>query len=146
MQTSLNSGNPAEWKYADVTARIIGAAMTVHRELSAGFPGYVFARAPEMEFQISALPAKAEFAPPVFYKGRRITTWRVDFFVEDKISGEIKAVGNLDNGHFVQALNYLESSNLEVGLLMNFGAPSLQFKRLLNRKFKAELNEERTNS
>ena len=66
--------------------------------------------------------------------------------MEDKISVEIKAVGNLDNVHFVQALNYLESSNLEVGLLINFGAPSLQFKRLLNRKFKAEMKKERTNS
>ena len=72
---------------------------------------------------------------PVYYKHHLIGERRVDFFVENKISVELKAIINLEPVHFAQARNYLEAYNLEVGLLINFGSQSLQFKRLQNPKF-----------
>jgi hypothetical protein len=68
------------------------------------------------------------------YKGYDIGTRRVDFFVEDKIMVEIKAIINLEDVHLAQAMNYVEAYNLEIGLLINFGAKSLQFKRVHNNK------------
>ena len=125
-----------EWKYGDITSRIIAAAMEVHRELGCGFPEHVYGRALTIEFPRHKLNAIPEFQMPIFYKQIRIAYRRVDFFVEDIIPTEIKAVTQVDNGDLAQALNYLEAYNLEVGLLINFGAPSLQVKRLLNKKYK----------
>ena len=71
---------------------------------------------------------------PIFYDAEQIGERRVDFFVEDKIMVELKAITELDDVHLAQGLNYLEASGHEVGLLINFGAKSLQFKRLHNRK------------
>lgn len=72
---------------------------------------------------------------PIYYKGNHIATRRVDFLVNDLISIDIKAVIKLEEVHLAQAINYLEAYNLEIGLLINFGIKSLQFKRLLNSKF-----------
>jgi GxxExxY protein len=125
-----------EWKYGDITSKIIGAAMEVHGELGPGFPEYVYCRALQIEFSARSIEAVAEYPMPVFYKGATITTRRVDFLVEDIIPTEIKAITQLDDDHLAQAINYLEAWNREIGLLINFGASSLQFKRLLNRRFK----------
>ena len=72
---------------------------------------------------------------PVYYKGRQIGERRVDFFVEEKIMVELKAIILLENVHLAQAKNYLEAYNMQVGLLINFGSISLQFKRLENETF-----------
>ena len=76
---------------------------------------------------------------PIFYKGEQIGTRRVDFLVDDLISVELKAITKLEDVHFAQAINYLEAYNLEIGLLINFGETSLNFKRFTNKKFKANL-------
>jgi len=68
----------------------------------------------------------------VFYEGINIGTRRVDFFVEDKIMTELKAVSHLDDSNLSQAINYLEAYNLPVGLLLNFGSKKLEFKRTYN--------------
>ena len=73
---------------------------------------------------------------PIFYRSTRIGTRRVDFLVEDLISVELKAVIKLEDVHLAQAINYLEAYNIEVGLLINFGSKSLEFKRLINTKYK----------
>ncbi|GAB4022248.1 hypothetical protein GCM10028773_34260 [Spirosoma koreense] len=73
---------------------------------------------------------------PIFFKGIHIGSRRVDFLVENSISVELKAISTLTDDHLAQAINYLEAYNLEVGMLINFGSPSLQFKRLMNKKFK----------
>lgn len=73
---------------------------------------------------------------PIFYRNQHIGTRRVDFLVEELISVEIKAVIKLEDVHLAQAINYLEAYNIEVGLLINFGSKSLEFKRLINTKFK----------
>ena len=75
----------------------------------------------------------------IFYRDRQIGERRVDFLVEEKISVELKAVTRLDNVNLAQGMNYLEAYNLEVGLLLNFGSNSLEWKRLFNKKFKPEL-------
>lgn len=75
------------------------------------------------------------FSMPIYYKGRNIGERRVDFFVEEKIMVELKAIIQLENVHLAQDKNYLEAYNMQVGLLVNFGSQSLQFKRLENQKF-----------
>jgi GxxExxY protein len=76
-----------------------------------------------------------EYEMPIYYKGQHIGTRRVDFLAEEKISVELKAVIQLEDVHLAQAINYLEAYNLEIGLLINFGSKSLQFKRLINSKY-----------
>lgn len=122
------------YKYSEETSRIIGLAMDVHREMGNGFQEVIYQRALKIEFRRNLIPFKREFEMPLLYKGENIGTRRVDFLVNDKISLEIKAVINLEPAHFAQAINYLEAYNLEIGLLINFGAQSLQVKRLLNKK------------
>jgi GxxExxY protein len=73
----------------------------------------------------------------IHYKENHIGTRRVDFLVEEKISIELKAVIKLEDVHLAQAINYLEAYNLEIGLLLNFGSKSLEFKRVMNSKFKS---------
>ena len=79
---------------------------------------------------------------PIFYKDEQIGTRRVDFLVEDVVSVELKAVVQTEDVHLAQALNYLEAYNIEIGLLLNFGAKSLQFKRLVNPRFRAGFNNQ----
>lgn len=121
-------------KYADVTERIIGCAFKVHATLGNGFQEVIYQRALEIELQTCGLLFCREFEMPVLYQGKQIGTRRVDFLVQEKISVELKAIIKLEDVHLAQAMNYLEAYNLEIGLLLNFGAKSLEFKRLTNKK------------
>ena len=126
-----------EYKYSALTGKIIGCAMEVHNTLGNGFQEVIYQRALEIELKIENLPYSRELSMPVMYKGDQIGTRRVDFLVNELISLEIKAVIELKDVHLAQAINYLEAYNLEVGLLINFGSKSLEFKRLINKKFKS---------
>ena len=126
-----------QYKYSELTSRIINCAMEVHSILGNGFPEVIYQRALAIEFQLQGIHFHREKEMLVFYKTRRIGTRRVDFLVEELISTELKATTKLDPAHLAQAINYLEAYNLEVGLLINFGCTSLQFHRLVNKKFKA---------
>lgn len=121
-------------KYSEITEKIIGCAMKVHRELGSGFQEYIYQRALEIELKKLAIKFVREYEMPIFYQGEKIGMRIVDFFVDDKIMVELKATIDLNDVHLAQGLNYLEASGYEVGLLINFGAKSLQFKRLHNRK------------
>ena len=123
-------------KYSDITSMIIGCAMEVHKSLGTGFQEVIYQRALKHEFELHGIKFKREFEMPVFYKYKQVGTRRVDFLVENKVSVEIKAIICLEDVHLAQAINYLEAYNLEVGLLINFGAKSLDFRRVENRKFK----------
>ena len=123
-----------QFKYEEITKKITGAAMKVHSTLVNGFQ-----RALEIEFRKCGLQFVREFSMPIFYDGEQIGERRVDFFVEGVISVELKAREVLEKGHFSQARNYLEAYNLEVGLLLNFGGISLEYKRLENPKFNPNL-------
>ncbi len=124
-----------EYKYSELTGRIIGAAMEVHKGLGNGFQELIYQRALNIEFVKLNISAVREVEMPIHYKGENIGTRRVDFLIEDKISVEIKAITKLEDVHLAQAINYLEAYDLEIGLLINFGSKSLEFKRLINSKF-----------
>jgi len=126
-----------QYKYSQLTGKIIACAMEVHQILGNGFQEVIYQRALEMEMNLQGLSFTREHEMPIYYKNKQIGTRRVDFLVEDVISVEIKAVINLEDVHLAQAINYLEAYNLEIGLLINFGSKSLTFKRLANSKFKS---------
>tara|TARA_R110002050_G_scaffold65695_1_gene142056 strand:+ start:1885 stop:2310 length:426 start_codon:yes stop_codon:yes gene_type:complete len=124
-----------EYKYSELTSQIIGAAMRVHTELGNGFQEVIYQRALEIEMVDEGIDFSREYEMPVYYKNQQIGTRRVDFLVEGVVSVELKALIRLEDVHLAQAINYLEAYDLEVGLLINFGAKSLQFKRLSNKSF-----------
>ena len=121
-------------KHEDLTRRIIAAAMKVHSTLGNGFQEVIYQRALEIEFPYHNLAFEREKEMSIFYRGHEIGTRRVDFFVEKIIMVELKAVIQLEDAHLAQAMNYLEAYKMEIGLLINFGAKSLQFKRVHNNK------------
>ncbi|MEX2485712.1 MAG: GxxExxY protein [Brumimicrobium sp.] len=127
-----------KYKYSELTSKVIGCAMRVHSTLGNGFQEVIYQRALEMEFSNENIPYSREFEMPIFYLNRQIGARRVDFLVDEVLSVELKARTTLEDVHFAQAINYLEAYNLEVGLLINFGERSLNFKRLQNKKFKVE--------
>lgn len=128
-----------EYKYSELTGKIIGCAMTVHKTLGNGFQEVIYQRALEIEMQLAGIEFSREFEMPIYYRAYQIGTRRVDFLVEEKVSVELKALIKTEPVHLAQAINYLEAYNLEIGLLINFGAISLEFHRLENKKYKSEL-------
>jgi GxxExxY protein len=128
-----------EFKYQEITKKIIGAAIKVHSTLGNGFQEVIYQRALGIEFIKEDLSFVREFAMPIFYDGQVIGERRVDFFVEGLMSVELKAREVLEPVHYSQARNYLEAYNLEVGLLLNFGNISLEYKRLENPKYNPDM-------
>ena len=108
--------------------------MEVHKRLGNGFQEVIYQRALEIEMRLSRLDFTRELEMSIFYRDAEIGTRRVDFFVEGKIMVELKALINLEDVHLAQAMNYLEAYKMEIGLLINFGAKSLEFKRVHNNK------------
>ena len=119
-----------EYKYSDITEKIIGCCMKVHNALGNGFQEVIYQRALAIELSKINLSFAREVEMPIFYSDHNIGTRRVDFLIDEKISVELKAVTKLENVHLAQALNYLEAYKLEIGLLINFGNTKLEFKRL----------------
>lgn len=117
------------------TYAIIGAAMEVHRELGCGFSEPVYQDAFEKEATRRSLPFGREVELPVFYKGERLKTgYRSDFLCFDDLVVELKALSQLTSREEAQVISYLKAGNFEVGLLINFGAESLEYKRLVYTK------------
>lgn len=123
----------SQYPESELTGKIIGCAMEVHNHLGNGFQEVIYQRALAYEMELQGLLFRREYEMDIFYKNKRIGQRRVDFFVEDRVMVEIKAIINLEDVHLAQALNYLEAYSLETGLLINFGSRSLQFKRVMNR-------------
>ena len=130
-----------QFKYSELTSKIIGCAMTVHKTLGNGFQEVIYQRALGIEMHLAGIEFNREFEMPIFYREEQIGTRRVDFLVEGIISVELKAITKLEDVHFAQAINYLEAYSLEIGLLINFGETSLNFKRLNNKKFKSSASQ-----
>lgn len=120
-----------EYPESALTGKIIGCAMEVHRILGNGFQEVIYQRALAKEMSLQGLGFSREHEMTILYKGYEIGTRRVDFFVEGKVMLEIKALVQLEDVHLAQAINYIEAYGLEVGLLINFGNTSLQFKRVM---------------
>lgn len=123
-----------KYKHSDVTGKIIGCAMKVHSTLGSGFQEVIYQRCLAIEMEKQKLDFTRELEMTIYYEGVEVGTRRVDFLVEDKIMVELKALSVLEDVHLAQALNYLEAYKLETGLLINFGARSLEFKRVTNER------------
>jgi GxxExxY protein len=126
----------SEYKYSEITGKIIGCAMEVHNYLGNGFQEVIYQRALAYEMELNKILFAREVEMPIYYKQKDIGTRRVDFLIDEKICVELKALTKLEPVHLAQAINYLEAFNLEVGLLINFGNTKLEFNRLQNKKFK----------
>ena len=119
-------------KHEELTHKIIGCAMKVHAALGNGFQEVIYQRALAIEMEKQNVEFKREMEMFIFYEGINIGKRRVDFFVEDFVMVELKAVIKLEDVHLAQAMNYCQAYNLPIGLLINFGSKSLEFKRVYN--------------
>lgn len=119
-----------------LTHKIIGCAMEVHNQLGNGFQEVVYQRALAIEFGIQDVAFVRELEMELLYKKENVGTRRVDFFVEDTVMVEIKAIEKLEGVHKAQAINYCEAYNIADGLLINFGGERLQYHRVFNKKMK----------
>ena len=129
---SSNQANQGSdiFEHGGITRRIIGCAMQVHSALGNGFQEVIYQRALAIEMEYEGLKFERENEMPIFYRGESIGTRKVDFFIEGSVMVELKAVIQLEDVHLAQAMNYLEAYGMKVGLLINFGARSLEFKRI----------------
>ena len=114
------------------TYAIIGAAMEIHRQLGHGFLEAVYQEAAVIEFPLMQIPFEREVALPIKYKNILLPIhYRADFVCYSEIIVEFKALSRLSSAEEAQLLNYLKATGLKRGLLINFGASSLQYKRLV---------------
>ena len=114
------------------TYKIIGSAVAVHSELGHGFLEAIYHEALEREFNLQAIPFSKEKKLPVYYKKHKLKTFYLpDFICYDSVIVEIKALRRLTGQEESQLINYLKASGLKRGLLINFGAKQLQYKRLV---------------
>ncbi len=121
----------AEILYKELSYAIVGAAMEVHRILGPGFLESVYQAALAHEFTLRGIPFEQFRRLPVMYKGTLVGDYIADFVVNNQIIVEIKAVSSLNDAHEAQALNYLAATGFRLALLINFGAESLQRKRVV---------------
>lgn len=118
--------------YKDECYEVIGCCMSVHSELGAGFLEAIYQEALEFEFNRETLPFKREVGINVSYRGQKLKKkYFADFICYDEIVVELKAVKTLENSHYAQLLNYLKATDKKIGLLINFGSKSLQYKRVI---------------
>ena len=127
MSNSINEKYPE----SELTSKIIGCCMEVHKILGNGFQEVISQWALAIEFNRQYINFSREHEMGIFYKDEYIGTRRVDFFLEGKVMLELKALIHLEDVHLAQAINYLEAYGIGVGLLVNFGAKSLEFKRVM---------------
>ena len=118
----------------EITYKINGCAMKVHNTLGNGFQEVIYQRCLAIELAKVGLQFGREIEQTIYYEGQEVGTRRADFVVENKVIVELKAVINLEDVHLAQAKNYVVAYNFDIGLLINFGANSLQFKKVFNSK------------
>ena len=142
MNTIVNNQYPL----SELTGKIIACAMEVHRIMGNGFQEVVYQRCLEIEMTNQGIEFSREHEMDLIYKNQHVGTRRVDFFVEGKVMLELKAVVQLEDVHLAQAINYLEAYGLDIGLLINFGNTSLQFKRVMKPKNHRQSNHQSNHS
>ena len=121
--------------FKEESFKIIGACMKVHRSLGAGFLEAVYEEALEKEFQTQKIPFKRQVKLDLYYENQKLKKqYRADFICYDTIVLEIKAVSQIPATFYAQLKNYLKCTNMELGILINFGMPSLNYKRIINLK------------
>ena len=124
--------NKDEYPHKELTRQIIGAAMEVHSTLSFGFLESVYEEALAVEFRLRDILFERQKTLDVCYKGEKVKQFVCDFLVGGAVLVELKAIQDLTRMEVVQVLNYLRATNMKLGLLVNFGASSLQYKRVIN--------------
>ena len=134
----LQSSESSSILHKDLTRSIIGCAMQVHSTLKNECQEVIYQRALAIEFQLNDLRFEREREMEIYYREKLIGTRRVDFFVENSIVVEIKAVAKLEDVHLAQAMNYLEYYKIPMGILLNFGGRSLEFKRVYYNRLNLE--------
>jgi GxxExxY protein len=122
-------------KKDEQTYAIIGAAMEVHKELGHGFLEAVYQEALEIEFKLRKIPHRKEERIPIYFKDNKLeTVYRADFICYDSIIIELKAISVMDGVEETQVIHYLKATGLNKALLINFGKPSLEYKRMVLTK------------
>lgn len=119
----------------ELTYKINGCAMKVHNTLGNGFQEVIYQRCLAIEFTKAGLGYEREKEQTIYYEGIDVGTRRADFIVEGGVVVELKAVINLEDVHLAQAKNYVVAYDFKIGLLINFGANSLQFKKVFNPRY-----------
>lgn len=120
-----------KYKHEKLTEKIIGCAFDVQNNLGCGFLEKVYERALLHEFQAIGLKAEPQKAMKIVYKGKEVGNYIADIVVEDKVIVELKTVEFLSKIHKAQVLNYLKAAGFEVGLILNFARPKLEYKRVV---------------
>jgi GxxExxY protein len=121
--------------FKEESFKIIGACMKVHRSLGPGFLEAVYEEALAKEFLIQNIPFKRQLKLDLYYEKEKLNKhYRADFVCYDSIILEIKAVRHIPDEFYAQLRNYLKCTSMELGLLINFGTPSLYYKRIINLK------------
>jgi len=122
----------------EITYKINGCAMRVHNTLGNSFQEVIYQRCLAIELERAALNFGREIEQTIYYNDIDVGTRRADFVVEGKVIVELKALVNLEDVHLAQAKNYVVAYDFPIGLLINFGATSLQFKKIFNKKYISE--------
>jgi len=118
--------------YKAESYKIIGACIEVHKELGPGFLEAVYQEALEIEFERNHIPYEREKELEIVYKGEKLSKkYYADFVCFDKIIVELKALSTLTTEHYAQVLNYLKATGFKLGILINFGAKSLEYRRMI---------------
>lgn len=136
---TLNNYINDQYSFSDLTEKIIRCGTEVHKLLGNCFQGVIYKRALASEFELRNISFEQDFEMPLFYKGEQIGIRSVDFLVEELIMVEIKIVEQLDEIQLLQAQNYLEAYNMQVGLILNFGGTSFDFRSVTNKKFQRQI-------
>jgi GxxExxY protein len=119
----------------ELTYKINGCAIKVHNTLGNGFQEVIYQRCLAIELERAGISFQREQEHEIYYEGIHVGTRRADFVVEGKVIVELKALVNLEDVHLAQAKNYVVAYDFPIGLLINFGATSLQFKKIFNKKY-----------
>ena len=131
----MNTSNTQNLKLDEITYIINGCAMKIHLTLGNGFQEIIYQRCMEIELQKSGLGFGREVEQVIYYEVVEVGTRRADFIVENQVVVELKAIINLEDVHLAQAKNYLVAYNFPVGLLINFGALKLEYKKVFNPRY-----------
>jgi GxxExxY protein len=121
----------AEILFKELSFAIVGAAMEVHRQLGLGFLEAVYQKALAYELTLRGIPFEEQKVLSVYYKGELVGEYKADFVIDGKIILELKSVSAISNAHRAQARNYLAATGLRLAILINFGAASLETKRVV---------------
>ena len=120
----------------ELTYKIIGCAMKVHKTLGNGFQEVIYQRCLAIEFKKAGIAFEREKDQTIYYEGYEVGTRRADFVVEDQVLVELKALTKIEDVNIAQTKNYLVAYNFQIGLLINFGAQSLEHKLIFNNRLK----------